>query len=246
MLPEFNESDAFALLQLQETVEFPVNFDMAWQWLDYTRKDNAKESFLNQGFEEGFDFSSFNRKSTGGRPSESYNLTIDCFKMWGMGTRTDIGLKIKRYFVECEKRLKAQNKTTLAPRHPNEAVKSVTDAIDQVRQKIAVFDPRLAQVLIDHAMRGIDSVAMLPPSQPKMGGFVEIATKLGFKVGKEESGLGKFVAPRWRKAYGTEPEECERECGGGFRNIKLYPMDDPIVIAAIEDYFARSKKLKQA
>lgn len=38
------------------TEQYPVDFDLAWKWLDYSRKDNAKRHFEKCGFFEGIDF----------------------------------------------------------------------------------------------------------------------------------------------------------------------------------------------
>jgi hypothetical protein len=43
--------------QLYDSTErFPIDFDDAWVWLEYSRKDNAKASFMKCGFVEGIDF----------------------------------------------------------------------------------------------------------------------------------------------------------------------------------------------
>lgn len=38
---------------------FPVDFDEAWVWLEFSTKGNAKRSFLKAGFIDGIDFRSF-------------------------------------------------------------------------------------------------------------------------------------------------------------------------------------------
>ena len=42
--------------QVTSTEQFPVDFDAYWQWLGYSKKENAKRAFLNSDFEKGFDF----------------------------------------------------------------------------------------------------------------------------------------------------------------------------------------------
>jgi phage anti-repressor protein len=239
MLQNFNKDTAIELLQQQKSVPFPVDFDQAWQWLGYTRKDNAKESFTGLGFVEGMDFSSFTRKTPqGGRPSESIQLTVDCFKSWGMMAGTEKGKEIRKYFLECERIAVAatSNSQPLPDRYPEVAVKSVAESIATVQRLVAPIDPRLAQVLIDHAMRGVDQLA-LPGNSPRLAGVVEIAESLGYNVGKNESSLGRSVARCWRDAFGTAPQEVKRECGGAFRALKVYPIDEPVVITAIRAYF---------
>jgi phage anti-repressor protein len=86
--------------------EFPVDFEQAYVWLEYTRKDNAKRAFLSAGFIEDIDFRvllSSEVNPQGGRPAEQIKLTIDCFKQWGMLCGNDKGKEIRRYFIECEK-----------------------------------------------------------------------------------------------------------------------------------------------
>jgi phage anti-repressor protein len=100
----FSEESAFFLLESTES--FPVDFDDAWRWIGYKAKRNAKEVLLNN-FKEGLDFLRSSAKSpTGGRPSESIWLTVDCFKSLGMMAGTEKGKEIRRHFLDCEAELK--------------------------------------------------------------------------------------------------------------------------------------------
>lgn len=88
----------------------PVDLDDAWQWLGYSRKSDCLTK-LRGNFEEGEDFYGKPRKSsTGGRPSNSIFLTIDCFKSMGMMAGTSQGKAIRKYFLECEKIAKTKAK----------------------------------------------------------------------------------------------------------------------------------------
>ena len=98
---EFSHECAHALVQ--STDPFPVDFDQAWQWIGYSTKQKAKSKLTNN-FEEDVDFLTKRVKtSTGGRPSESIVLTIDCFKSLGMMAGTQKGKEVRRYFLECER-----------------------------------------------------------------------------------------------------------------------------------------------
>jgi len=44
--------------------DYPVDFDSAWQWLEYSRKDNAKTAFLKMDFVESVDYISLNLKES--------------------------------------------------------------------------------------------------------------------------------------------------------------------------------------
>jgi len=58
-------------------------------------------------FLEGEDFSIILLKSTGGRPAKEYILTIEMAKELAMVENNDRGRQVRRYFIECERRLKA-------------------------------------------------------------------------------------------------------------------------------------------
>ena len=109
---EFSESLALALLESDQ--EFPVDFDDAWQWIGYSRKDHGKSALgwdsktktWKGPFVEGLDFSRSSGKSSGGRCPELIMLTVDCFKSLGMMAGTEKGKEVRRYFLECERKLK--------------------------------------------------------------------------------------------------------------------------------------------
>lgn len=103
---DFNIELAQELLDSSDA--FPVPLDRAWTWLGYSRKDKAVDT-LKSYFEEGVDFSTDRGKSpTGGRPSDSYHLTTNCLKEFGMIAKTEKGKLIRKYFLECERLAKAQ------------------------------------------------------------------------------------------------------------------------------------------
>jgi len=64
------------------------------------------------GFLENQDFMSFAENSVkpqGGRPSKEYSLTLDMAKELAMVERNSKGRQIRRYFIECEKKLRGLN-----------------------------------------------------------------------------------------------------------------------------------------
>jgi phage anti-repressor protein len=95
--------------------EFPIDLDEAWQWLGYSTKQKALQ-FLKNNFEEGEDFLTQRLKtSTGGRPSDSIVLTIECLKSFGMMTGTSQGKQIRKYFLQCERVAKAMSLSKKEP-----------------------------------------------------------------------------------------------------------------------------------
>ena len=105
----FDENIAKQLLQSPD--EFPVDFDEAWKWVGYKRKDYAKDALINGRFRKGVDyiieFSGDHRKTPdGGRPREVIRLTLDCFKAFCLKAETQKGDEVRLYFIHCEKELR--------------------------------------------------------------------------------------------------------------------------------------------
>jgi phage anti-repressor protein len=95
----------------QSLDDFPVDFDQAWQWVGYSRKDHALEA-LERNFEKGVDFDSRLKgnqtKGRGGdRKTIDYYLTADCFKAFCMMAGTEKGKEVRKYYLELEKKYKS-------------------------------------------------------------------------------------------------------------------------------------------
>jgi phage anti-repressor protein len=106
---------AFSQTLAQEYISsndpFPVDFDDAWQWLDYARKDTAKRAFDKCGFTENLDYQSFRQtveREIGATVKEVIKLSVECFKTWAMMAGTEKGKQVRRYFLECEKIAKSK------------------------------------------------------------------------------------------------------------------------------------------
>ena len=59
---------------------------------------------IGYGFQEGLDFIPFSEESTGGRPSDNHQVSIDMAKELALLQRTDKGKQARQYFIELEKR----------------------------------------------------------------------------------------------------------------------------------------------
>ena len=71
-------------------------------------KDWIARRVKDYGFTEGLDFCSILSESSGGRPSKEYYITLDMAKELSMVERNEKGRQARRYFIECEKQLNAQ------------------------------------------------------------------------------------------------------------------------------------------
>lgn len=105
----FTAEMAMELMVAEESgIEFPVDFELAWAWLGYSRKNNAKAALLDAGFEVGIDLLIHQQLGTLAvpRPEQKIFLTVDCFKSWGMLAGTEQGKVVRRYFIDCERQAK--------------------------------------------------------------------------------------------------------------------------------------------
>jgi len=67
---------------------------------------NWCKRMFEYGFIDGQDFTPILEKSTGGRPSTDYALTLDCAKEISMLQRTEKGKKARLYFIEAERKFR--------------------------------------------------------------------------------------------------------------------------------------------
>ncbi|USP01758.1 antA/AntB antirepressor family protein [Bartonella taylorii] len=96
----------------QETVQ-TVNARELHTFLDVNIRFNdwISRRIEEYSFQENQDFVSFTQKRVkpkGGRPSIEYHLTLDMAKELSMVERNEKGRQARRYFIECEKKLRTQ------------------------------------------------------------------------------------------------------------------------------------------
>lgn len=97
---------------INSSESFPVDFDDAWKWLGYARKDLGLRR-LKKYFSAGQDFSflqSEEAQKQGERTVtariDKYFLTVECFKELGMLAQTEQGKLVRKYYLECERIIK--------------------------------------------------------------------------------------------------------------------------------------------
>jgi phage anti-repressor protein len=94
----FSQDLAQQLIESEE--QFPVDFDLAWVWMGYSRRNNALRRLKH--FKEGKDLLKVEQK-TAGRTIQRFWLTIDCFKSMAMMAQTEQGDQVREYFLDCER-----------------------------------------------------------------------------------------------------------------------------------------------
>ncbi len=122
--------------QIKATVEsekeFSVYFDDAWQWLQYSKKSNAKRVLI-ANFEEKVDYLTV----LNNEQSKDIYLTSDCFKQLAMIAGTPIGKEVRLYYLQCEKELKAIKSNQ--PIMPNTLIEAVECYLSTLKEKQALM-----------------------------------------------------------------------------------------------------------
>lgn len=169
-----------AMILYKSTDPFPVDFDDAVRWIGWTRKATAKTILINN-FEEGRDFRRSSRKtSVGGRPSDVYLLTVECFKKMAMMAETEQGDQVRDYFLECERI--AHSKVQAI------AVIGVTDSI-QIVDAISTW---LIQAKVDESIASMWKLDQLGRRHPELKPETESAKQL---IGGANATDAQYLTP---------------------------------------------------
>ena len=78
-----------------------------WEFLESKQEfaNWIKDRISKYGFSEGQDFLIILSKSSGGRPSKEYHVSLEMAKELSMVENTDKGREARQYFIDCEKKL---------------------------------------------------------------------------------------------------------------------------------------------
>lgn len=109
--PQFVYEFGFAL---ESKEQFPINIDLASKWIGYTRKDNVKR-ILESEFTIDEDYI-IHSEETNTKPIEVIMLSIFCFKAMCMSSRTEMGKRVRRYYLAMESIAKEYIKAKLDER----------------------------------------------------------------------------------------------------------------------------------
>jgi anti-repressor protein len=169
-----------------------------------TRFNDWIARMLDYGFEEDKDFCSILSKSTGGRPSIDYALTLDCAKEIAMIQRTPQGKQAREYFIVCEKKLKEKTK-------PLNTLDMLELGIKQLREQ----EQRVTA--IENEVLELKAVTQTRPDYFTVVGY---ATSNKIKVGLQMAAKLGGKASRLCKKYGYPTEEVPDP---RFGKVKMYP-----------------------
>lgn len=109
---KIDSTSGFSLESIRSLVEsedfFPVDFDKAWQWIDFASSQAGRKK-LEINFNEGEDYlclKILNEETL--RPNKLIRLTVDCLKSLAVIAGTKKGVNVKRLVLSCERDLKLE------------------------------------------------------------------------------------------------------------------------------------------
>jgi len=185
----------------QNGVQFPVDFDIAWQIAGYARKDSAKRYLPKSALHKLYHVSV---EKSGGRPKQTIKLSIDGLKHLCLMADTPEGEQIRQYFIECEKKWKLVEQVN----------PSFAQEIEVLKLKAEIAKNEAIKAQAEEkttALRHYVVTALPEPIQQKILGYqtikeVErIETVIDKSTGKSYDGVGiTYIA----KALGMNNKEA--------------------------------------
>ena len=131
----------------------------------------SKQQFANwiqnrindYGFIENQDFEVFNnfiKNPNGGRPLKEYALTIDTAKEIAMVEGNEKGKQARRYFIECEKKLKVIQHPSI-PQSYSEALKLAYEQAEKIEEQSKLIEQQKPLVTFATALQISDHCVLI-------------------------------------------------------------------------------------
>jgi hypothetical protein len=98
----------YCYLNYNDTNDFVINLNDIWEWVGFSRKDNAK-TLLEKNFKLDIDYKTISlssqekKEETRGRKEENIMLTVRTFKKFCLKARTKKADEIHEYYIDMEK-----------------------------------------------------------------------------------------------------------------------------------------------
>ena len=175
--PQTINGTAVETVSARELHEFLGNGDMFANWI--------KHRVEKYGFVENQDFVSFlvaTKKPNGGRPSQEYFVTLDMAKQLAMVENNEKGMQVRKYFIECEKKL---NSTTTTQVQVVGKAEDATRAALLLSQHLNIKGPALETFLVTTVERIIGvEIPYRPLIEQRTYSAAEIGDVLGISANK--------------------------------------------------------------
>ena len=180
--PQTINGNTIETVSARELHEFLGNGDMFANWI--------KHRVEKYGFVENQDFISFlvaTKKPNGGRPSQEYYITLDMAKQLAMVENNEKGMQVRKYFIECEKKL---NSTTTTQVQVVGKAEDATRAALLLSQHLNIKGPALETFLVT-TVENIIGVEI--PYRPLIEQRTYSAKELGDVLGISANKVGRIA-----------------------------------------------------
>ena len=183
-----NTVDTVSARELHTFLEVQTRFN---DWI--AARINEYEFIENQDF---VSFTENSAKPKGGRPSREYYITLDMAKELSMVERNDKGRQVRRYFIECEKKL---NSTPSTPVQVVGKAEDATRAALLLSQHLNIKGPALETFLVTTVER---IIGIEIPYRPLIEQRTYSAAEIGDVLGVSANKVGRIA-----NAHGLKTKE---------------------------------------
>ena len=187
----------------QECGASTINARDLYKWLEIKSDFNnwIKNYIKDFDFIENKDFVIIYEKSAG-RPIKEYHISIDMAKELSMLSRSEKGKLARKYFIDCEKKLKETQNVLQIPQNFSEALKlAYEQSLEIEQQKLQITQDKPKVEFYDTVVDSMDAI--------EMG---EVAKVLNLGIGRNISkcnhcGLCEDVCPMGVRILSDPPEK---------------------------------------
>ena len=154
-----------------------------YQFLEIKRDfTNWCKDMFSYSFKESIDFTPIMAKSTGGRPSKNYAITLDMAKHISMIQRSEKGMQARNYFIKVEKEYR--NSMIALPKTYQEALRELANTKDseemavlQLKEANDTIKENKSKVVFADSVAGSSNYILIRQ-------FAKNLSDEGFKIGQ--------------------------------------------------------------
>ena len=200
----------------------------------------SKQEFANwiknriekYGFIENHDFLiTLSKTPNGGRPSQEYFITLDMAKQLAMVENNEKGMQVRKYFIECEKKLHNVEQQPIQP------IGEVEDKLRAYAYGMTLLnvDDVSKQAYVASAIEQLTGVSV--PYRPQLEQKTYSATEIGNQLNISANKVGKIANAHRLKTteYGVRVLDKAKGHSKQVETFRYYANIIPIIRAILEN-----------
>ena len=192
--------------------------------------DWIKNRIEKYGFVENVDYVTFSQNCEKGRPSQEYFITLDMAKQLAMVENNEKGMQVRKYFIECEKKLR-------------EVVQQPTQPIGETEDKLRAYaygmtllnvDDVSKQAYVANAIEQLTGASV--PYRPQLEQKTYSATEIGNQLNVSANKVGRITNAHGLKTseYGVRVLDKAKGHDKQVETFRYYANTIPIIRAILE------------